>query len=246
MVITFISVSRLQLGAPGIAALFILLKAGAFPFQGWVLEISEALPCSLLILFLTTQKVLPLQLISLLTPEHWVVLLSVMRWLVLSRTALCLQTFKKIVVISSTLFTIALLLIVSTTSVNWKALFLIYCLALSPLLLYSCLQSFPERKAALPSIAETWVWTIAIGFLRGIPPLPAFLLKLEIILVLATNSEPWPAGVFLIAGVAMLTLYVSLLLKCLNTSYWVFFYSRDSMAFVTHGSYPGVSTSLFW
>jgi len=125
-------------------------------------------------------------------------------------------------VVSSTLFIMALLTTISITLFQWKIVFFVYCIIFSPLLIHYRALPLPEVKARAVSKIDLVAWRLSLGFIRGIPPIPAFLLKVEILLVLLISSESYAAWGFLMAGVAMLSLYTSLLLKGLNTAHWVF------------------------
>ena len=199
---------------------FLLFKSGGFPFQGWVIELSSSISLFTLFLFLTIQKILPFHLFSLISYDK-LIIWSFLRWIILAFLSLSFSSLKKIIVISSTFFSIAILLIILFTSFKWKFLFLIYCFMLLPLLNLSRRLS-PEFKMFSSDFIFMIQWTIVVGFLRGIPPMPAFFLKLEIFLTLLVNIEFFLSFFFLITRVFILYVYISIFLKIINVIYWVF------------------------
>jgi len=199
---------------------FLLFKSGGFPFQGWVIELSSSISLFTLFLFLTVQKILPFHLFSLISHDK-LILWSFLRWVVLAFLRLSLSSLKKIIVISSTFFSMAILLIVLFTSFKWKFLFVIYCFMLLPLLHLSR-SLVPEFKIFSSNFIFMVQWTMVVGFLRGMPPMPAFLLKLEIFLTLLVNIEFFLRFFFLITRVFILYVYISIFLKIINVTHWVF------------------------
>ena len=203
-----------------LCARFLLFKSGGFPFQGWVIELRSSISLFTLFLFLTIQKILPFHLFSLISHDE-LILWCFLRWVVLAFLRLSFSSLKKIIVISSTFFSIAILVIILLTSFKWKFLFIIYCFMLLPLLHLSGSLG-PEFKIFSSNFIFMVQWTIVVGFLRGIPPMPAFFLKLEIFLTLLVNTEFFLSFFFLITRVFMLYVYISVFLKIINVTHWVF------------------------
>jgi len=63
----------------------------------------------------------------------------------------------------------------------------------SPLLIHYRTLPLPEVKARVISKIDIVTWSVSLGFIRGIPPMPAFLLKVEILLVLLISAENYAA-----------------------------------------------------
>ena len=198
---------------------FSLIKLGGFPFQNWVLEIIEALPMEIFFLFLTLQKVLPLHLIYFFTPRL-LLSLTVFSWGVLTLRCLTLVSVKKIALISSTYFLIALIGLLPLSGVQWKIIFLVYSLTLIPLLLL--LRAGPRRRQGRgkPRVRVGLGWALILGTLAGIPPLPGFFLKLEILLVYLRSTELVVGLVFLLSGVLLIRMYLSILIKNFHEAAW--------------------------
>ena len=96
---------------------------------------------------------------------------------------------KKIVVVSSTYFIIALVGLLPSTGFQWKVVFFVYSLTLAPLFLL--LGPGPRRRQGQgkPSAGVRCGWALVLGTLAGIPPLPGFFLKLEVLLVFLGHLE---------------------------------------------------------
>jgi len=198
---------------------FSLIKLGGFPFQNWVLEIIEALPIEIFFLFLTLQKVLPLHLTYFFTPRLFL-LLTVVSWGVLTLRCITLVSVKKIALISSTYFLMALIGLLPFSRIQWKVIFLVYSLTLIPLFLL--FRGGPRRRQdrGKPGVRVSLGWALVLGTLAGLPPLPGFFLKLEILLVFLRNIEFAAGLVFLLSGVLLVRIYISILIKNFHEAAW--------------------------
>jgi len=198
---------------------FSLIKLGGFPFQNWVLEIIETMPIEIFFLFLTLQKALPLHLVSYFTP-HAFLILSSLRWGALTLRCLILVSVKKIVLISSTYFLMAVVGLLPLTRMQWKVIFLVYCLTLAPLLLL--LRAGPRCRGSRgkPEAGVSLGWALVLGTLAGIPPLPGFFLKLEILIVFLGHLELMAGLIFLLRGVLLIRMYISILIKNFHEAAW--------------------------
>lgn len=198
---------------------FSLIKLGGFPFQNWVLEIIETMPLEIFFLFLTLQKALPLHLAYFFTP-HAFLPLAAFRWGALTLRCLSLISVKKIVLISSTYFLMALVGLLPFTGMQWKVIFLVYSLTLVPLLLL--LRAGPRCRGGpgKPEARVSLGWALILGTLAGIPPLPGFFLKLEILIVLLRHLELVAGLVFLLRGVLLIRMYLSILMKNFHEAAW--------------------------
>lgn len=198
---------------------FCLVKLGGFPFQNWVLEIVETLPVEIFFMFLTVQKVLPLHLASFFA-SRWLLILSTASWAALTLRCMSIVSVKKIVVVSSTYFIIALVRLLPSTGLQWKVVFFVYSLTLAPLFLL--LGPGPRRREGQgkPSAGVRCGWALVLGTLAGIPPLPGFFLKLEVLLVFLGHLEWGVRVTFLLRGVLLVRMYMSILIKSFHEASW--------------------------
>lgn len=97
---------------------------------------------------------------------------------------------------------------------------MVYSLTLIPLLLL--LRAGPRRRQGRgkPRVREGLGWALILGTLAGIPPLPGFFLKLEILLVYLRSTELAVGLVFLLSGVLLIRMYLSILIKSFHEAAW--------------------------
>jgi len=214
--------SELSLGEDLIIAAFrilSLIKLGGFPFQNWTIEIVDTIPIELLFIFLTLQKVLPIHLLSFFTPRL-LFTCAVTSWVFLTLRCLTLVSLKKIVLISSTNFIIALIGLFPFIRLQWKPVFLMYTFSLIPLFVILTPGPRSEGGRGKPTVRSRLGWVLVLGTLAGVPPLPGFFIKLEVLLVLLRHIE-WVVGlIFLLRGVLLVRMYMSILIKSLHEAAW--------------------------
>jgi len=227
-------------------SLVLLLKVGGFPFQGWAVDLSASLPWKGLLLLLTAQKFLPLQLFSVVTVKS-LVKVCLLAWVVLSVASLLMFHTKKIIVVSSTFSLIGLILLAETSFFKWKLVFGLYTVTLLPVARIRGGDTQASYVAPLGQQGlEGTCWSLVIIYLRGLPPMPGFLLKLEIVLSLVSMSEWLARLLFLGGGVFLLYLYIGLLLKRLNATNWLALNGRHILATGYMLSLGGGGALVLW
>jgi len=206
-----ISIFNRSAGLAGpVVSLMLLLKLGGFPFFHWLVLIGEKLGWLPLYLILTLQKLIPLFVLSHV-PSPLIFRLSVISWVAIPAIGLLSKTLKKIVILSS-LFN--LIIITATLEISrrkWKALLLIYVLITCPLITLGEMAACSRWKAVGSMSKLTRLGLMMFFFVRiGLPPLPRFFMKVEVILAVITANSAFGA-IFLGAGAAgMLILYLGL------------------------------------
>jgi len=149
--------------------LVILFKIGAFPFQFWLLELSQTLSWENLYLLLTFQKFIPLIFIKYFN-NSIIFLWARMRWVRLSFFILKVKHTKKLISISS-IFFLRLLVILTRLEIIWKKILFIYLLLLSPLLTFNnFLNSSKDFYFKNLRVLQLFTWRFLLISIRGIPP----------------------------------------------------------------------------
>ena len=212
VLIRMILISQKALGAgPHLAGLGLLYKIGGFPFHSWLLQIRMALSWESLLVIVTIQKILPLCLLTIFNRDV-LVLVSVVAWGVLRVSALLVKNVKKVFLISSLYFLRALVLATALGGWRWKVLLWLYsCVFASFSVLRGGEKASPSSTPGGVALESLGGWLVVILFLRGLPPLPAFFLKLELFSSFCGQGELFQGLIFMLLRGGFIYIYVTLL-----------------------------------
>lgn len=198
-------------GAATLGRFAILLKIGAFPFHHWLLSLGGHVRWESLFILLTLQKAIPLYLLANFN-RRGVILIRAVRWAILSFSSLLVKQVKQIFILSSVFFLGGLVLATALGGWGWKALlFLYFSVFFSFTVFWGGEKNSSGSSPRANSQERAARWLVIILFLRGIPPFPAFFLKLEMVRrLLRQRARAW-ALIFLLTRGVFLYIYSSLL-----------------------------------
>ena len=191
----------------------LFLKIGVVPFHSWFLGLSHTIGWEPLLLFLTVQKVIPLQILRAAS-SRLVEILGALGWAVAAFGGVTAKSLKKVFIYSS-LFFRGLLVIASTKTSRWASYLGVYRLINLPLFAEAeCLAILKGAQdwGRLPSGAKISIW---LGFinLAGIPPMPGFLIKVAFICQTTLGFLRYL--LFFLRSVLLVYMYMSFRLKAL-------------------------------
>ena len=194
-----------------VSRLRILLKIGGFPFHQWLLSLSTDLGWDGLLILLTIQKAIPLYILSAFNRRALVPLMA-FSWIALRVRGLAIKQVKKIFVLSSVFFLGALVLSTVLGGWGWKPLLFLYFGVFASFAVLAGGEKGPSRGApGSNSIQASRGWLLVILLLRGIPPFPAFWMKVEVVRGVMVMQEPVQAIIFILCGGVFIYIYVSLI-----------------------------------
>ena len=174
--------------------MFIMLKLGAAPFYHWVLIVGKAQGWWSIYLILTVQKVIPLYLTQLLGCKR-LIILSMLSLLIIPYSILRVKSLKKLIILSSTYTLIAIISAILLVRYKWKTLIILYFITLAPLItITGSLRGNVVRPKSLEDKTALILWLVLFIGLLGVPPLPGFLIKLDIRLTIV-HSDFWGISV---------------------------------------------------
>ena len=221
IILTVVTLHVTSRGSSGwlftLLALF-FLKLGAAPFYQWVLSIGEHQSWWTIFILLTIQKLVPFYLINRFGRQG-IFYLRAASILVLPVMIISLKGLKKIVIISSTYIIIGILVAIILKTHKWKSLMALYILSLVPLLRLSGLSS---GSSQLPKLHEDpsdqVVWVFLLLRILGMPPLPGFIIKIEIAARMINAGFLRLMVVFQLISVILIYIYLKIILRKLFSS----------------------------
>lgn len=192
--------------------LFFILKLGAAPFYQWVLVVGENQRWWRVYLILTLQKIVPLYFLQLLGCKS-LIIVRVLSFLILPFLILEMKSLKKIVIISSTYTIMRILVAILLISYKWKTLIILYSVSLSPLI---GIRGLVGGSLIRPKVQENKIvliiWLLVIWGLLGVPPLPGFLLKLDISLRMIHYHLWGYSAVFNLSSGILMYIYINIII----------------------------------
>lgn len=190
----------------------ILFKIGGFPFHQWLINLRISLSWERLLVVLTIQKALPLLFLSHCGTAY-LVFVSVTGWLIIRITRALTKQLKKLFLLSSIFFLRAISLAPILGGGRWKSLLVLYSFIFCWLASYNGGEQGNLRNSPLTassSLKVAWIWLMLV--VRGVPPFPGFLLKLEIVCLVFRRGGVLAVLRFLIGRILFIYVYFSLLL----------------------------------
>jgi len=172
-----------------VITLLILIKIGAAPFHSWYISISLQLPNLNLIWLLTIQKVIPLQLISIIFCKKTLYYMIIISIILATRYLVIQVRFKKILIASSILSNNwALSAMLAENTILWQKYFFSYRVFLVLLFIILGRGTMEKTTSSSQAVFFIRVWVIILFFLRGFPPSPIFFIKISIVQSLVDQS----------------------------------------------------------
>ena len=194
-----------------IARLRVLLKTGGFPFQQWLIKLSTEIRWDGLLILLTIQKAIPLYILSVFNRGFLIPLIT-LRWIILRVSGLVIKHLKKIFVLSSVFFLGALIVSTSLRGWGWKPLLLIYFGVFASFSFILGGENTGSGGSPRANSADSNSrWFLVILFLSGIPPFPAFWIKVEVVRGMMASQELLQRILFVFCGGVFMYIYVSLI-----------------------------------
>lgn len=188
--------------------MILLLKIGLVPFHTWFLILRTRFRWENLYLFLTSQKVIPLHLLSNYR-NFSLTIVGLAGWVLSRARRLTSKRLKKLIIYSS-LFIGGILLFLLTFQFDWIKFLLVYRLITFPIFAYGKNLSSKKNSAAEREVINhrgIWVWLIFLN-LGGIPPLPGFFLKLNFLA--SVNLAILELIIFITTSIILLYIYLGL------------------------------------
>ena len=193
------------------ARLSILLKTGGFPFHQWLINLSTEVRWDGLLILLTLQKAIPLYILRVFNRRALIPLIA-LSWVVLRVRGLVLKQVKKIFVVSSVFFLGALIISATLRGWGWKALLCVYFRVFASFaIIFGGEKSTTGGSPGANSTEARRRWFLIMLFLRGIPPFPAFWIKVEVVRGIVAVGEILQRLVFILCGGVFIYIYVSLI-----------------------------------
>ena len=191
----------------------LFLKLGAAPFYQWVLSIGEHQSWWVLFVLLTIQKLIPFYFINRLrTPG--IMYVSAAAILILPPIIISLKNLKKIIIISSTYLMMGILIAMAIKTNKWKTLILLYSLTLTPLLGLSGLSSGSRQVPKTnEESSDQIIWGLLLLNMLGMPPLPGFLIKVDIAIRIVTGGLWFLLMVFQVISVVLIFIYLKIMIS---------------------------------
>lgn len=189
-------------------SIILLFKIGLVPFHTWFLIIRTSFSWENLYLFLTSQKAIPLHLLSNYT-NFSLTLVALARWIISRIRRLSRKRIKKLIIYSS-LFIGGILLFLLTYQFDWIKFLVVYSLITLPIFTYNKNLSLKKNCSIEEEASRrggVWVWLLFLN-LGGIPPLPGFFLKLNFIT--SINFAFLELILFLTTSIVLLYIYLRL------------------------------------
>jgi len=187
--LTLLVLGYLQFKCFSVITLLILIKIGVAPFHSWYMSMSLQLPNFNLIWLLTIQKVIPLQIISMIFCKKTLYYMIIISIMLATRYLLVQVRFKKILIASSILSNNWVLsAMLAENTLLWQKYFISYrgfLVLLFVTLGRGVIEKVPSSNQAIFYI-RTWV--MILFFFRGFPPSPIFFLKVYIVQSLVDQS----------------------------------------------------------
>lgn len=194
-----------------IARFRILLKTGGFPFHQWLIKLSAEIRWDGLLILLTIQKAIPLYILSVFNRGVLIPLIT-LRWVTLRVSGLVIKHIKKIFILSSVFFLGALIVSTSLSGWGWKPLLLIYFGVFASFsVIFGGEKTGSGGSPRANSADSNRRWFLVILFLSGIPPFPAFWIKVEVVRGIIAAQEPIQRMLFVFCGGVFMYIYVSLI-----------------------------------
>jgi len=195
-----------------ILRLVFLFKLGGFPFVQWVINVGILLDWLALTLLLTLQKAVPLFMLHTCAHAN-LRLLCFSGWLILPLYALKMKQVKSVVIISSVFNLIAILSSFTLSYHKWKILLLMYSVSSLPIIFLRGLANFNNLSIkTLSSKASSIMGLLIMRRIIGIPPLPGFFFKIDIVTSLISSGAWSLRGSFISGSGAILLAYLSIIL----------------------------------
>ena len=194
--------------AMGVIFVFIL-KTGTFPFFQWVVSLGERVSWYPLFILLSLQKIIPLIFITYFC-SRVVELISIIGWAVLPILVVNRKKIKPVVIMSSVFLFLAILCSLCGSTFKWKSLMLLYLLTLGPLASMGDRSDNLKRSlGGCASPAFLVSWRVLLLRLIGLPPLPGFLIKVELFRLVIERRFVLTIA-FLAGSIVMTWVYVNL------------------------------------
>lgn len=218
--ILFTLSSRFYFEGRLLLSIILLFKIGLVPFHTWFLTIRTSFRWENLYLFLTSQKVIPLHLLSNRATFRLVVI-GIIRWVISRVRSLSRKSLKKLIIYSS-LFIGGILLFLLSNQLDWVKFLLVYSLIILPIFVYgknlSCKKNFSAEREVKRQ-RGIWTWVIFLN-LGGVPPFPGFFLKVNFLASIAFAF--FELMFFIMTSIILLYIYLSLGFSGLiKRDYWV-------------------------
>ena len=217
LLLIILQVNRdIQLFTQTVASLLVVLKIGGFPFHHWLVSLGVTLRWDTLAFILTLQKILPLYFLAHIGGRG-LILLRGASWIVVSFRRRLVKTPKKLYIFSSVFFLGAVLITPILRGGGWKKLLFIYCFIFYSIAFLRGGEKELSLTRGLGRRGEIkLLWLGVILIIRGVPPLPGFYLKLEIVSLIWARKEIIVLQFFLLGTALFLFIYVSLILGLIS------------------------------
>lgn len=207
--IFFSFTQQLTGGAIAGATLVFILKTGTFPFFQWVISLGERISWYPLFVLLSLQKIIPLTLIAHFC-RRVLEVVSFVGWVTLPLLVLVRKKIKPVVVISSVFMFLAILCSLCSSSFKWKRLMLLYLLTLLPLVrMGDTPVSLKNTLVSCTPLSLLVRWRVVLLRLIGLPPLPGFLIKIEVFNLVLEGGVAL-ASTFLVGRIIITWVYINL------------------------------------
>lgn len=195
-------------------ALVIMLKIRAAPFHGWFLRLINQISWSVVFIFLTVIKFIPLIILSALRLKSWE-LFTVLSFIVAAFRRFYLSDLKKLSIISSVFF-LGMLYAVLACINTWLDLIIVYSFRFLALVLFFLKSNEELRRGKLHRSGRvtTIVIFILLVNIAGLPPFPGFFLKL--MWLIQAHISLIRFLVFIASSGLMMFIYLSFGLKTLG------------------------------
>ena len=189
--------------------LIFILKTGTFPFFQWIVSLGERVSWYPLFILLSVQKIIPLIFIIHFCRRE-IELVALTGWVVLPILVINSKKIKPLIVVSSVFLFLAILCSLCSSTFKWKNLILLYIITLAPI------AALGDRPLGLKiTISGCGVssclfgWRVVLLSFIGMPPLPGFLIKVELFSVIL-ESRIILSVIFLSGRIIIIWIYLNL------------------------------------
>ena len=196
-----------------ILSIIFILKMGGFPFIHWAILIGAAVDWVALTIILTIQKVLPLLMMSNLV-YHNLQPLCILSWITLPLLAIKFLELKIVVIISSTFNLIAMFSVYCLTDHKWLELLVLYIISTVPIMFMRGIVNL--KNSGAKSVNRKLACGLGVLILLrmiGIPPLPGFFFKLEVLRLRIIAGRYFLRTSFILGVSGILIAYLGLTVK---------------------------------
>nr|YP_010892052.1 NADH dehydrogenase subunit 2 [Frankliniella panamensis]WJO89735.1 NADH dehydrogenase subunit 2 [Frankliniella panamensis] len=203
--------------------MLMFLKMGMFPFQLWILSMSEKLSWFMMAFVLSIQKFLPMIMISMLLSKNKMIMLMIINSVVASLSGLKTFSMRKIMIFSSmnhlTVMLLSLLMSKKTTTI-YILIYTFTNFVMSKLfykLNYNFIYNIFIKEKMNP--ASSLSMMMIVFSMMGLPPFLGFVPKTMVFIFLMEKTQFVLLTIFLISNTVSSFFYLRMVFSNLIMSY---------------------------